>query len=136
MSGETIKVLVVEPERPCEVREIRGLDDMQAIVGGYIQAVYPFRDEVALVCNEEGKNLGLPCNRPLINNRGIPYDMICGTFFLAGLGAEDFVSLTEEQIQKFSALYDNMIILTAGKEPSHADQHKKSDKKKGIHHER
>ena len=104
MSGETIKVLVVEPMKPCEVREIRGLDDMQAIVGGYIQAVYPFRDEVALVCNEEGKNLGLPHNRPLINNRGIPYDMICGTFFLAGLGAEDFVSLTEEQIQKFSAL--------------------------------
>ena len=130
MSGETIKVLVVEPEEPCEVREIRGLDDMQAIVGGYIQAVYPFRDEVALVCNEEGKNLGLP------HNRGIPYDMSCGTFFLAGLGAEDFASLTEEQIQKFSVLYDNMIILTAGKEPPHADQHKKSDKKKGIHHER
>lgn len=131
-----MKVLVVEPMKPCEVREIDGLEDMQAIVGGYIQAVYPFRDEVALICNEEGKNLDLPYNRLLTNDRGIPYDIICGTFFLAGLGAEDFVSLTEKQIQKFSSLYDNMMVFTAGKEPPQADQHIKSDKKKGLHHEK
>ncbi len=134
--SDKIKVLVVEPMKPCEVREIRGLEEMQAIVGGHIQAVYPFRDEVALVCNEEGKHLDLPYNRPLTNDRGIPYDIICGTFFLAGLGAENFVSLTEEQIHKFSALYDNMRVPTAGKEPPQAQQDKKSDKKKGIHHER
>ena len=88
-----MKILVVEPMKPCEVREISGLDDMQAIVGGHIQAVYPFRDEVALVCNEEGKNLDLPYNRPLTDGQGVPYDMICGTFFLAGVGPEDFISL-------------------------------------------
>jgi len=110
--SDKIKVLVVEPMKPCEVREISGLDEMQAIVGGHIQAVYPFRDEIALVCNEEGKHLDLPYNRPLTNDRGIPYDMICGTFFLAGVGAEDFVSLTEEQIQKYTTLYDNMVVLT------------------------
>lgn len=111
-----MKVLVVEPMKPCEVREISGLEDMQAIVGGHIQAVYPFRDdELALVCNEDGKRLGLPYNRPLTNDRGIPYDMICGTFFLAGVGAEDFVSLTEEQIQRYKSLYDNMVVLTAEK---------------------
>ena len=111
--SDKIKVLVVEPMKPCEVREISGLDEMQTIVGGHIQAVYPFQDEVALVCNEEGKHLDLPFNRPLTNDRGIPYDMICGTFFLAGLGEEDFISLTEAQINKFSALYDNMMVLTA-----------------------
>ncbi len=134
--SDKIKVLVVEPMKPCEVREISGLKEMQAIVGGHLQAVYPFRDEVALVCNEEGKHLDLPYNRPLTNDRGIPYDIICGTFFLAGVGAEDFVSLTEAQINKFSALYDNMVVITAGKEPPQAQQDKKSDKKKGIHHER
>lgn len=88
------------------------LEAMQALVGGHIQAVYPFRDDVALVCNEEGRNLGLPYNRPLTNDRGVPYDMICGTFFLAGVGPEDFISLTDNQIQRYKALYDNVMVVT------------------------
>ena len=111
--NDKIRVLVVEPMKPCEVREISGLDDMQAIVGGHIEAAYPFRDAIALVCNEEGKNLDLPYNRPLTNDQGIPYDIICGTFFLAGFGEKDFVSLTDDQIQKYKDLYDNMVVLTA-----------------------
>ncbi len=119
---DKIKILVVEPMKPCEVREIPDtLETMQALVGGYIQAVYPFQEEVALVCNENGKNLDLPYNRPLTNDRGIPYDMICGTFFLAGVGAEDFVSLTEEQIQKYTALYDNMVFLAAERPAAQAE---------------
>ena len=136
MSDEKIKVLVVEPMKPCEVREICGLEAMQGIVGGHIQAVYPFHDPVALVCNENGKILDLPFNRPLTNDLGVPYDLIQGTFFLAGLGSEDFVSLTDAQIQKFSDLYDNMMIFTAEKEVPEAHRGKKSDKKKGTHHER
>ena len=133
--SDKIKVLVVEPMKPCQVREISGLDAMRDIVGGHIQAVYPFRDEVALVCNEEGKNLGLPFNRPLTNDRGVPYDMICGTFFLAGLGREDFVSLTDEQIQKFSTLYDNMVVLPA-EQPMFQEKAAEQKKKRGTHHER
>ncbi len=112
-----MNVLIVEPMKPCRAQEIPGtLEAMQAIVGGHLQAVYPFRDEaVALVCNEDGKRLGLPHNRPLTNDRGVPYDMICGTFFLAGLGAEDFVSLTDEQIQRYKSLYDNMVVHAAEK---------------------
>ena len=87
-----MKVLVVEPLKECYTKEINGLKEMQALVGGYIQAVYPFEDPVAVVCNEEGKNLGLPFNRPLLDEHGLPYDIICGTFFVAGLGAEDFAS--------------------------------------------
>lgn len=117
-----MKVLIVEPMQPCRAQEIPDtLDAMQAIVGGNLQAVYPFRDEVALVCNENGKNLDLPYNRPLTNDRGIPYDMICGTFFLAGVGTENFVSLTEEQIQKYTALYDNMVVLTAERPAAQAE---------------
>ena len=76
-----MKVLVVEPLKECYTKEINGLKEMQALVGGYIQAVYPFEDPVAVVCNEEGKNLGLPFNRPLLDEHGLPYDIICGTFF-------------------------------------------------------
>lgn len=117
-----MKILVVEPMKPCEVREIPDtLEAMLALVGGHIQAVYPFRDDVALVCNEEGRNLGLPYNRPLTNDRGVPYDMICGTFFLAGVGPEDFISLTDDQIQRYKALYDNVMVVTAERPAAQAE---------------
>ena len=60
-----MKVLIVEPMKPCYVREISGLNDMQEIVGGHIEAIYPFKEQVAIIANEEGKILGLPFNRPL-----------------------------------------------------------------------
>ncbi len=117
-----MKVLVVEPMKPCEAREIPDtLEAMQAIVGGYIQAVYPFQEEVAVVCNEEGRNLDLPFNRPLIDESGLPYDIVCGTFFMAGFSGEHFVSLTEEQIQKYKALYDNVVVLTAERPENQAE---------------
>ena len=117
-----MKVLVVEPMKPCEAREIPDtLEAMQAIVGGYIQAVYPFQEEVAVVCNEEGRNLDLPYNRPLIDESGLPYDIVCGTFFMAGFSGEHFVSLTEEQIQKYKVLYDNVVVLTAERPENQAE---------------
>ena len=42
------------------------------------------REQVAIIANEEGKILGLPFNRHLSDERGVPYDIVCGTFFLAG----------------------------------------------------
>ena len=134
-----MKVLVVEPQKPCRVQEINSLADMQRIVGGDIEAVYPFQEPVALVCNSEGKLLGLPMNRPLLDKDYLPYDIIRGTFFVAGLGQEEFISLTDEQIQRYKSLYDNMQILpvrTAAGEQGQivGDQHIK--KKGKIDHER
>lgn len=106
-----MKVLVVEPQKPCRVQEIESLADMQQLVGGDIEAVYPFQELVAVVCNADGKALGLPMNRPLLDKDYLPYDIIRGTFFVAGLGQEDFISLTDEQIQRYKSLYDNMQIL-------------------------
>lgn len=99
-----------------------GLEEMQALVGGYIQAVYPFEDPVAVVCNEEGKNLCLPFNRPLLDEHGLPYDIICGTFFVAGLGAEDFASLTDEQVQKYKAIFDSVMVISAPKKEKNTPQ--------------
>ena len=36
---------------------------MQAVVGGNIEALYPFEEAVSIICNEEGKINGLPLNR-------------------------------------------------------------------------
>lgn len=134
-----MKVLVVEPQKPCRVQEIDSLADMQQLVGGDIEAVYPFQELVAVVCNADGKALGLPMNRPLLDKDYLPYDIIRGTFFVAGLGQEDFISLTDEQIQRYKSLYDNMQILpvrTAAGEQGRivGDQHIK--KKGKIDHER
>lgn len=134
-----MKVLVVEPQKPCRVQEIDSLADMQRIVGGDIEAVYPFQELVAVVCNADGKALGLPMNRPLLDKDYLPYDIIRGTFFITGLGQEDFISLTDEQIQRYKSLYDNMQILpvrTAAGEQGRivGDQHIK--KKGKIDHER
>ena len=75
-----MKVLVVRPMEMPEVQEIdHTLSAMQELVGGTIQAVYPFDDPVALVCNDEGKLLGLPWNRTLTDDHGVPYDISCST---------------------------------------------------------
>ena len=99
-----MRVLVVEPERRPEVREIDdSLKAMQEIVGGYIQPIYPFDDPIALVCNDEGKLLDLPANRGLRNKDGQIYDIVCGTFFLCGAppDSDHLTSLTPEQIQRY-----------------------------------
>lgn len=96
-------VLVVEPGMSPYVKEIdSGLKSLQSEVGGWIEAIYPFEEEVALICNEEGKLCGLPLNRALMDEDGEIYDIIAGTFLVVGLGEEDFCSLSDEYIKKFS----------------------------------
>ena len=98
-----MRVLVVEPERRPELREIDGsLKSMQEIVGGLIQPIY-LNDSVALVCNDEGKLMRLPANRGLRDKDGQIYDIVCGTFFLCGTPADcdHFDSLTPEQIAQY-----------------------------------
>lgn len=105
---EKLKVLVIEPAKKPYVKEIdHSLEEMQKIVGGSIQALYPFEDRVGLICNDESKILpGFLPNRALRDETGKIYDIICGTFFIAGLEEEDFCSLSDELIEKFRGMYD------------------------------
>ena len=81
----TIAVLVVEPGKEPYVKEIdSGLESLQHEVGGCIEAIYPYEDPVALVCNEEGKLEGLPLNRALRDEDGDIYDVVAGTFMVVG----------------------------------------------------
>lgn len=98
-----MRVLVVEPERRPEVREIDdSLKAMQDIVGGLIQPIC-LDDSVALICNDEGKLMNLPANRGLRDKDGQIYDIVFGTFFLCGAPADSdhFTSLTQEQIKRY-----------------------------------
>ena len=106
LAKETIKVLLVEPEERPKVVEIgTGLEDLQHAVGGDIEVVYPFEDRVGLIVNEEGKLIGLPLNRALRDENNEVYDIIAGSFLVAGLTEDNFGSLTEEQIGKFEGLF-------------------------------
>ena len=106
MSAEMMKVILCEPGKLAREAEIgTDLESMQQVVGGLIQAVYPFEDPAAIVCNDEGKLIGLPLNRALRDPEGEPYDAIAGTFFICGLGEEDFCSLSSEQLEKYAEMY-------------------------------
>ena len=101
-----MKVVMVEPRTSAYVTEIdEGLKSLQNAVGGYIQAVYPYEEPVALICNEEGKLMGLDLNRALRDEDGDIYDIVAGTFIIVGLGDENFESLADEMadlfVQKF-----------------------------------
>ena len=97
-----MQVVIVEPEKKPVVQNIdSGLASMQQLVGGTIQAVYPFEEPVALICNDEGKLLNLPLNRALRDSNGAIYDIVAGTFFLcaAPVDSDRFECLTDEQAQ-------------------------------------
>ena len=102
-----MKVLAVMPgKKPVKMELDGALKAMQTFVGGSIQAVYPFDDPVAIVCNEEGKLLGMEYNRALYDESGAIYDIICGPFFICGLGAEDFTSLPERLTDKYYKYFE------------------------------
>ena len=98
--GETMKVLLVQPGLYAREAVIgHELEDMQKTVGGWIEAVYPYDDEVAIVCNEEGLLMGLPLNRKITDDM-----IIAGTFFVCGTGEDSFISLSDEQMKKYEKL--------------------------------
>ena len=109
---EKLKVLVVEPwKRPYASEIPAGLESLQRMVGGLIQAVYPFEDAVALIVNDEGKLLGLPLNRPLYDEDGEIYDILVGTFLVVGLTEDDFGSLSDEMIEKYTEAFSRGFVI-------------------------
>lgn len=89
-----MKVVVKKVNQNPTVENIRddiagGLQDLQRIVDGYIQAIE--YNGVLLICNEEGKLKGLSPN--LFAGR----DMIVGNVVFVGKNGDEFVSLSDAQ---------------------------------------
>ena len=60
-ASDKMTVLVVEPEKTPYPQEIgTDLEALQKAVGGYIQAVYPYEEPVAIIVNVE---LFLMCSK-------------------------------------------------------------------------
>jgi hypothetical protein len=102
-----IKVVLVKPMQKPQIIEIGSdLESMQKIVRGSIQEIMPFPDEeVAIVCNEEGKIEGLDLNRGIRDSNGDIYDIIEGDFFICSVNGENFTSLTDEQAKRYCEKY-------------------------------
>lgn len=105
--SDTIECLMIKPGHYPEKVELEtGLKPLQEAVGGYIEVLYPFKDQVGIICNEEGKLDGLPLNRALHDPKtGEITDIIAGNMLIVGLTEDDFGSLTPEQFIKYDALF-------------------------------
>lgn len=89
-----IKALAVEPmQEPYEMF----IDDesIRRWLGGYMEVLL-LSDTCLLICDEEGKLKGLR------RNRRVGDDIIVGKFLLCGESGEEFASISEEDLKKYS----------------------------------
>ena len=106
MKEKTIKVLKVEPKKLPEVCELENeLDALQKAVSigadyqGLIEILY-INERICILCNEEGKLIGLEPNRRIRN------DILCGVFYVTGQDREgNLASLTDDEIETFKSVF-------------------------------
>lgn len=109
-----IRVMVIKPGHVPEITEIENtLKGFQKVVGGYIETV-PMEnidDDLRVVLNEEGKNIGLPMNRVWkpYGVGGYAADIMVGTIFIVITHLDGFASLTDEQIKKLEEHVDEYL---------------------------
>lgn len=97
-----IKIVYVEPNRKPFVSEIENtLEAEQKAVGGLIELIGN-GDGTFLVTNDESKLIGMEGNRRLKNGA-----IIAGPFFVVGDDGENFRSLTDEEIEKYTHIFSN-----------------------------
>ena len=105
-----ITVVMCEPNKLARIETIgTDLKDLQKAVDGYIEVIYPFSEEVCIVCNEEGKLKNLPLNRALKYDHKI-VDIIAGPFFICGCKGENLASLTDKQQKKYLDMENSYVI--------------------------
>lgn len=92
-----MKAIKCEPGKQAEVVEIPNtLEALQEAVGGLIEVFYPFKEDVAIICNDEGKINGMEPNRAVWNEDGYIADIICGPFLIVGLTPDNFCSIPDD----------------------------------------
>ena len=101
---DTINVIYVEPGKTARTIEMKDeLSEMQKLVGGLIEEYMPFEDDVAIICNDEGKMNGMPLYRAITGEDGQLMDIIAGPFFIAyaPIESENFLSMPDELREKY-----------------------------------
>lgn len=73
------------------------LEALQEKVGGYIETV-TFATDACIICNEEGRLMGLPYNCNLL---GVSF---VGPILIVGMDGEEFASLPEDMLHMFRTI--------------------------------
>lgn len=109
MNEQTVKAVKVEPGMsPCIIDLGTDLDSLQKAVSigaadqGLIEFVY-LEDNISIICNEEGKLIGLAPNRRLGD------DILCGVFYVVAENEDgELISLTSEQQEHYSRMFERI----------------------------
>lgn len=84
-----ISVLIKEPGKPARhVNISNSLKNLQKTVGGYIETV-TLSTDLVIICNEEGRIMGLPHNCHIC---GVDF---VGTIIVCGVKGEEFADMPE-----------------------------------------
>ena len=103
---ETIRVVLLEPHQMAKTVEVKNtLEGLQELVKGNIEPFYPFEEEVCFICNDEGKINGMEPNRAIYDDEHNMVDVLFGTGFVCSCKGENFGSLTDEQIEKYTEMF-------------------------------
>lgn len=85
--AEKIRVLTKRPgQPPRSVWMANSLENFQTAVGGYIETV-TLAEDLVIICNEEGRLMGLPYNCDIC---GVSF---VGDIIFAGLNGDEFADL-------------------------------------------
>ena len=97
---DKITVVIVPPFMKPYKRNVKlNLESLQKIVEGGIETTCDDGlHDMLIVCNNENKLSNLKFNRTI--RQGEYRDYIFGTFFVCGMGTDDFCSLTDEQAER------------------------------------
>lgn len=97
---------MVEPCKHPYVKDIDGsLKSMQRIINGRIHGTHHFDDPVTVITTDMGRLIEQPMNRALRDENGSIDDVLCGTFFICVASDENLISLTDEQIKRYTQLF-------------------------------
>lgn len=109
MKETTVKAVKVEPGvTPCIIDLGTDLNSLQKAVSigadyqGLIEFVF-LGDNVSILCNEEGKLIGLAPNRRLGD------DILCGVFYVVAENEDgELISLTTAQQEHYAKIFESI----------------------------
>ena len=103
-----IKVLLVEPfNKPKIITIENNYQAISEIICGDVDEYMPFEDDVALICNADGKRLSLSASHIVTDTETGKTELIYGSFILVGTSEfdDEYHLLDDNLINKYMDLF-------------------------------